>query len=343
MMAVTTTKRVGWGVIGCSDIVERRAGQAIIGQEYSDLVAFHSRQRARGEAFARRFGAKHADDDLARFLARDAIDVVYVATEVDRHAELAIAAANAGKHVLVEKPMALNVDKCRRMIDAAARNGVKLAVAYYVRFFEKSLAMKRAIDGGALGDVVRANVRVMGHYNPDPADPKAWRVTARGGGNQLADIGSHRLDLLAYFLGRPRRVCGFADRLTMDYEAADTETALVQWENGAHVTVLANANVARLPASPNATTLEIYGTRGALLTDPWSDTPIEVLGTDLPPVQTRRPENAHFPMIDDFARAIAEQRPPRFTGVDGLWATAVIDGVYRSARTGRIVEIEQIA
>ncbi|MGH2355760.1 MAG: Gfo/Idh/MocA family protein [Chloroflexota bacterium] len=337
---MTTPRRVGWGVVGCSDIVARRAGEAIVRQPQSKLVAFHSRNRERAAAFAARFGADHADDDLDQILARDEIEVVYVATEVDRHAALAIAAANAGKHVLVEKPMALDVAQCRAMIEAAARSGVSLAVAYYARFFEKSAAMKRVIEEGALGDVVRANVRVIGYYQPDPADPKAWRVSARGGGNQLADIGSHRLDLLAHFLGRPVRVCGFADRLTMPYEAADTETALVQFEHGAHATVLANANVAGAPASP--TSIELYGTSGALLTDPWSDAPVEVVGATLgrPPIPVRRPENAHFPMIDDFAQAIVDGRPPRFGGVDGMWATAVIAGVYESARTGRIIPIE---
>src|SRR5437016_2698721 len=133
-------KRVGWGVVGCSDIVERRAAEAIRQSGQSDLVAFQSRDKARAQVFASRFGAASAYDDLERLLGDDRIVVVYVATEVDRHAELTIAAANAGKHVLVEKPMALTTDECRAMIAAAERNGVRLAVAYYARFFEKSAA-----------------------------------------------------------------------------------------------------------------------------------------------------------------------------------------------------------
>ncbi|MDQ3702139.1 MAG: Gfo/Idh/MocA family oxidoreductase [Chloroflexota bacterium] len=336
------TRRVGWGVIGCSDIVERRAGEAIAQQADSRLVAFHSRSRDRALAFARRFGATGeydgADDDLSRFLARDAIDVVYIATEVDRHADLAIAAAAAGKHVLVEKPMALDAAQCQAMIAAASHHNVHLAVAYYVRFFEKSTIMKRVVDDGALGDVVRGNVRVVGHYHPDPTDPKAWRVSARGGGNLLADIGSHRLDLLTHFLGHPQRVTGFVDRFTMPYDAADTETTLVQFGRGTHVTVQASANV---PAPlPFDSTIEIFGTRGCLITDPWSDAPVHVLGTDLPPLFARRPANAHAPMIDDFARAIATGRPPRFTGTDGMWATAVVAGTYESARTGRTITLD---
>lgn len=327
---------LGWGIIGCSDIVERRAAAAIRAQEQSDIVAFLSRDRARAAAFAGRFGAARAYDDLHAFLGDGRIDVVYIATEVDRHAELAVAAAEAGKHLLVEKPMALDPAQCEAMIAAAARNGVRLSVAYYARFFEKAQTMRRVIAEGHLGRVVRAQVRVLDRYAPAPDDPQAWRVAATAGGNRLADVGSHRLDLLAHFLGRPAAVYGLADRLSMGYAAADTETGLIRFANGAHATVLASANI---PAGAGATSVEIHGTAGALLTDPWSDEPVVVHGADLPPIQARRPENAHFPLIDDFARAIAAGRPPRFSGADGLWATAMIAGVYESARTGRLVEI----
>ncbi len=330
-------KSVGWGVVGCSDIVERRAGDAIRSQPDSRIVAFHSRRLDRARAFAERYGALAAYDDLERLLADDRVDVVYVATEADRHAEAAIAVARAGKHVLVEKPMALDVDQCRAMIAAAEECGVHLEVAYYARFLPKPQVMRSVIAEGRLGKIVRAVIRVIGYYNPDPSDPKRWRVSGRGGGNMLADVGSHRLDLLAYLMdSRPTAVCGFADHLSLPYEAADTETALVRFDNGAHVTVLANANV---PHPGRLSSVEIYGAEGSLLTDPWSDEPVTVVGSDLPPIPVVSPANAHFPIIDDFARAIAEGRAPRFCGQDGLWATAVIAGTYESHRSGWVVEI----
>lgn len=328
---------VGWGIVGCSDIVERRAGEAIRSQTQSKIIAFHSRSLDRARAFANRFGADTAYDDFDRLLADDRVHIVYVATEADRHAEQAIAAARAGKHVLVEKPMALDVDQCRAMIAAAEESGVHLEVAYYARFLPKSQVMRSVIAEGRLGKLVRAVIRVIGYYNPDPSDPKRWRVSGRGGGNMLADVGSHRLDLLAYLMGsHPTAVCGFADHLSLPYEAADTETALVRFDNGAHVTVLANANV---PHPGRLSSVEIYGTEGSLLTDPWSDEPVAVEGSDLAPIPVESAANAHFPIVDDFARAIAEGRAPRFRGQDGLWATAVIAGTYESQRTGRVVEI----
>lgn len=343
---------IGWGVIGCSDIVERRAADAILQQPNSRIVAFHSRDLARAQSFAVRFSAPAAYDDLDALLADDRIHAVYVATEVDRHAEQTIAAGEAGKHVLVEKPMALSPTECQAMIDAAKRQNVNLAVAYYARFFEKAAAMKRVIEEGHLGKVVRATITQLSHANPDPTHPKYWRVTGRGGGNLLADVGSHRLDLLIYWLGRPSRVAGLADTLSMPYQAPDTETSLVQMASGAHVTVFASANMPRgirPTAGPGSgegqTSIEIYGTEGALLTDPWSDAPIQVLGPNADtfhPITCQRPANAHFPLIDDFAAAIAQQRPPRFPAIEALYTTAIIHATAEAARTGRFVDLSHL-
>lgn len=324
---------VGWAVVGCSDIVEKRGAAAICEQAQSRLVAFHSRNAARAEAFAAAFGAEYGTDSLERVLADERVTAVYIATEVDRHSELTLAAIEAGKHALVEKPMALDVAQCRVMIDTARQAGVHLAVAYYARFYEKSRVMKQVIDEGRLGNVVRAVVRNISFYNPGGDDPKHWRVTGRGGGNNLADVGSHRLDLLCYFLGEPECVTGLADRLTMGYAACDTETALVRFANGAHVVAMANANV-RNPG-PSVTSVEIYGTEGSLLTDPWSNEPVQVHGSAMEPIPVTVPVNRHFPMIDDFAHALAGGTRPRFSGMDGMWATAIIAGAYESARSGR--------
>ncbi|HEU5316156.1 MAG TPA: Gfo/Idh/MocA family oxidoreductase [Chloroflexota bacterium] len=349
---MTVPPKVAWAIVGTSDIVERRAADAILQQPDSTVHAVHSRSLPRAQEFARRYGAPVATDDLDTLLADERVDAVYVATEVDRHAEQTIAACNAGKHVLVEKPMALTPEECRAMIEPARKNSVNLAVAYYARFFEKSAAMKRVVDGGHLGRVVRATITQLAYTNPDPTHPKYWRVTGRGGGNLLADVGSHRLDLLMYWLGRPTRVAGLADTLSMPYAAPDTETALVQFASGAHATVLCSANIPRgirQTAGPsNAsgdTSIELYGSEGALLTDPWSDAPVQLLGpkgASFEPITCQRPTNAHGPLMDDFARSIIESRPPRFSPEEALWTTAVIHGAAESAKRGRFVDLSRV-
>ena len=350
-LRVTPQPIISWAIIGTSDIVSRRAAAAILQHPHSRIVAFHSRDLTRAKSFATKYGADSAYDDLDQLLGDDRIHAAYIATEVDRHAAQAIAAAQARKHVLVEKPMALTPDECRAMIDAARQNNVNLAVAYYARFFDKSAAMHRVIAEGHLGKVVRATITQLAYSNPDSTHPKYWRVTGRGGGNLLADVGSHRLDLLMYWLGRPTRVAGLADTLSMPYAAPDTETALVQFASGAHATVLASANIPRGihetagPSDPRGdTSIELYGTEGALLTDPWSDAPVQVLGPSasaFQPITCARPTNAHAPLMADFADAILEQRPPRFPPVEALWTTAVIHGAAQSAGTGRFVDVAE--
>src|SRR5688572_24824841 len=346
---MSAPRTINWAVVGCSDIVERRAADAILQQPQSTILAFHSRSVGRAQEFAMRYGAAVATDDLGAAIGDERVDVVYVATEVDRHAEQTIAACEAGKHVLVEKPMALTADECRAMIEAAAANNVKLAVAYYVRFFDKAAAMKRVIDEGHLGQVVRATITQLSHTVFDPASPRSWRFKGRGGGNLLADVGSHRLDLLAYWLGRPARVAGLTGTLSMPYSAPDTETTLVQFASSAHATVLCSANLPRGirpmagPSDPRGdSSIELYGTAGALLTDPWSDAPIQLLGphaSSFQPITCLRPTNAHVPVIDDFARSILEERPPRFPAVEALWTTAVIHATAESSQASRFVDV----
>ena len=147
----------------------------------------------------------------------------------------------------------------------------------------------------------------------------------------------------------PGRVAGLADTLSMPYPAPDTETTLVQFESGAHATVLASANMPRgirPTAGPSSgegqTSIELFGTKAALLTDPWSDAPIQLHGPDaatFQPVHCTRPTNAHSPLIDDFAQSILERRPPRFPAQDALYTTAIIHATAQSSQTGRFVEI----
>src|SRR5262245_27962558 len=142
---------LGWGVLGCGDITDNRGAPAILAQEESRLVAFCSRGLGRAQEFAERhrderLGQTRAYDTLAAMLADEDVTAVYVATEHNRHCEETIRAAEAGKHVLCEKPMAMSVEECRRMIAACAANGVALAVAYYRRWYPKVRKMKESLE-----------------------------------------------------------------------------------------------------------------------------------------------------------------------------------------------------
>ena len=336
---MSDTGALGWAVLGCGDITEKRGAPAIVAQEQSRLVGFHSRTAARAEEFARRFGAERWTTDRAELLADPAVTAVYVATEHHRHHDDVLAAAEAGKHVLCEKPLAMSAEEGRRMIDACNAAGVALQVAYYRRYYPKMVKMKELLDAGAIGDPVTASIHLAGRLAPEQASNAGpygigWRVNAaHSGGGALVDTGSHRLDLLCWLLGEPDRVAAFAERLELPIQASDMETILIRMRSGPHVVTRHGYR------SPSPDEFEITGTLGTL-----SATPVDGPGLRLrvggreESWELPKHENVHFPLFDDFARRVTAGESPRYTGEDGLLATRIIGACYQSARSGRVVE-----
>jgi predicted dehydrogenase len=332
---------LGWGVLGCGDITDKRGAPAILAQEDSRLMAFCSRDPARARKFAERHGdpragSTHAYDTLDAMLADGAVTAVYVATEHDRHCAETVRAAEAGKHVLCEKPMAMGVAECRRMIAACTANGVALAVAYYRRWYPKVRKMKELLEAGAIGEPVSGNVFLGSRLNPARVRPENWRLQAeRSGGGALVDTGSHRLDILCYLLGEPERVAGFAECQEMPIEAPDAESLLIRMKGGGHIV---SRHSFRTRAGRDD--FELFGTRGSLIASPMDGDNLTVISEgETQTFQLPRHANVHFPLFDSFARRVSRGEPPEFDGTDGLQASRIIQGCYDSARTGRVVEV----
>src|SRR2546427_10832855 len=151
-------KSLAWGLIGCGDIARKRIAPALRDLDLCDLVAV-SRERAElVEEFAREFGARRSYETWRQLLSDTEIDAVYIATPVHLHAAQTIAAAEAGKHVLCEKPMAMNVRECEQMMAACRANNVKLGVAYYRHFYPVIGRIKKVMASGEIGDVVFAQI-----------------------------------------------------------------------------------------------------------------------------------------------------------------------------------------
>jgi predicted dehydrogenase len=325
---------IGWGVLGCGDITDKRGAPAINAQENSRLVCFQSRTASLAEDFARRHGAARWTTSRSDLLADLEVTAVYVATEHHRHCEDVLAAAAAGKHVLCEKPMANSIEECRRMIDACRQNGVALQVAYYRRYYPKMLRMKELLDVGAIGEPVTAHIHLAGRLNKERASPENWRLNAElSGGGALVDTGSHRLDLLCWLLGEPDRVAALVECREMPIEAPDMETLLIRMASGVHVTSRHGFRTG------SRDEFEITGTGGVLSATP-VDGPLLRLHSagreetwELP-----KHDNVHFPLFDDFARRVDAGEPPQFTGEDGMQASRIIEAAYASARHGKIVE-----
>ena len=328
---------VRWAIVGCGDIANKAVAPAITGHPDAELVSFFSHTPERAEELRSAHGAERATTDLAEAVSADDIDAVYVASPVFRHAEETLAAIRAGKHVIVEKPMALSVADGERMIAAADEAGVHLSVAYYRRFFPKSRRIHDLIADGAIGTPVVCEITIGSSARITPDNPKYWRtLPEQGGGVALMDVGSHRLDLACYWLGEPREVCGFADTIVRDDMAVpDIECLLARMKSGAHLHCTATWAIAT-----RADDLAIRGSEGTLSVRGYDRDPLVLARGDAVEEFDLPPEaNWHVPLIADFTRALVEGREPEFTARDGIQATRIIEGCYRSSETGRTVEV----
>jgi len=160
-------KKLAWGLIGCGDIARKRIAPALRDLDLCDLVVV-SRERAElVEEFAREFGAKRSYANWQDLLSDAEIDAVYVATPVHLHAAQTVAAAEAGKHVLCEKPLAMNPAECDRMITACRANRVKLGVAYYRRFYPAIRRVKEILRFGEIGTPVVGQINAFEWFDAD--------------------------------------------------------------------------------------------------------------------------------------------------------------------------------
>ncbi|HVD76360.1 MAG TPA: Gfo/Idh/MocA family oxidoreductase, partial [Vicinamibacteria bacterium] len=193
---------VRWGLIGCGDIAAKRVAPALRDSPGSTLMAVARARADRAAEFAERHGARRWYADWREVLSDREIDAVYVATPVRLHAEQAVAAAEAGKHVLCEKPMALDVAGCERMTSAARHHGVKLGVAYYRHHYPAVVRLREMIASGEIGRPVLVQVQAFELFDPPPGDPRAWLLKkSESGGGPMMDFGCHRIEVLLDLLG----------------------------------------------------------------------------------------------------------------------------------------------
>ncbi len=229
------TKDVGWGIIGCGDVADRKAGPAFNRIPGSRLVAVMRRDAAAAEAFAERHGAPHWSTDPRSVIEHPEVDVIYVATPPAHHLEFALAVAQAGKACLVEKPAGRSLAEFTRMCEAFRRAGLPLYVSYYRRYLPRFQKVKEILDSGALGRIVSIDYRMS---KPARDDGWATRVAVSGGGH-FYGLACHMLDLFDFWFGPlelagasatnniPRDVC--EDAVALSFRTADQAVGNALW------------------------------------------------------------------------------------------------------------------
>lgn len=319
---------VNWGIIGCGDIVSRNIGPALTRLENCAVRAICRNDPDKLNDCAQQLNAATGYENWRDLLADEIVDAVYIATPVAFHAEQTIAAAEAGKHVLCEKPMALNSDECRRMIDVCRRNNTLLGISYYRHYFPAVERMKEIIASGEIGDVILAEVYAAETFLPTPDDPRHWIIEMdKAGGGCLMDFGCHRIEVLLKLLGAVKRATGVIGNIYTDNDVEDTATVSMVFANDA----------TGLVSVTRGGTLErdkviIQGTRGAIRVDTLSAGWMTIANEE----GTRREtlpchEIPHLPLIEAFCRSIREKTNPAVDGRIGLAVQEVIETVYKEA------------
>jgi predicted dehydrogenase len=333
-------KQIGWGIIGSAGIADKRTiPEGIMPSEGSRLVALMGPHEEKLRPLAEKYGIDRCytnEDDL---LSDPDVDAVYVASPNYLHHRQSIAAAEAGKHILCEKPFAMDVKECEEIIAACSKNGVKLSVGFMMRFHSCHREALRIAEEGRLGQLVVARAQFAFWY---PDIPGAWRqIQSQGGGGSLMDVGIHGIDLVRMFLGDVVEVAAFNDTLTHDYEVEDSSLIIMKFESGAYGIVDSFFNIKR-PAGENA--LELNGTEGGLLArgsigqSSTGNLRLALAGEDAREFSPE-PINIYRAEVEDLVRAIKEDSEPLNTGEEATKDQAVAMAAFESSRTGRTIRI----
>ena len=319
-------KILKWGLIGAGDIARKRIAPALNDLVNCELVAVSRGRAELAKAFAAEFGVKRWYANWREMLTDDEIDAVYIATPVFLHAEQTIAAAEAGKHVLCEKSMALNVEECGRMIAACKANNVKLGIAYYRRFYPVLARVREILASGEIGKVVFAQMNAFEYFDPTPDSPRHWLLEKeKSGGGPMMDFGCHRLEVLTDLFGKVRRTESIVSNIAFEREVEDTAAVLLQFESDTCAALI----VTHASHEPRDT-LEIYGIKGSIHIpvlnkgDFWITTASGERTESHPPAA-----NIHQPLIEDFADAVLTRREPHVNGETGRLIACLEDAIYR--------------
>lgn len=332
---------IRFGIIGCGTI----AGTFMSALEQvkdTKLTGVYTPNRSHAEAFAKKYNAKaYADADD---LLHSDIDAVYISTPSGLHAEYIVRAADAGKHILAEKPIGITAEQLDAIENACRKNRVKFSAVSQFTFSDDYRRMKEAVDGGTLGKVFLADL-IMEYYRSDEYYRSGnWRGTWKlDGGGALMNQGIHGVSLLLGLLGAPKSVTALTRTFVHPIEVEDTALALVEFRNGAVANIEATTSVQ--PARPRI--LSLHGTKGTVTLTEDTITEWNIAGAEgtaaSGPVRSSasNPTDISFELhrrqIEDFIRAILMDTEPLLGVKEGRLPVELILGIYRSSQTGKTV------
>jgi 1,5-anhydro-D-fructose reductase (1,5-anhydro-D-mannitol-forming) len=331
---------VGWGIVGLGGIA-RRMGRAIGAAAGARLAAVASRDPAKAERFAAEFGAGSHHGSYDALLGDPSVEVVYVATPNALHGEQTVQALEAGKHVLVEKPMALSVADARRMVEAAARLDRLVGVGFQLRYHPVHAELRKLLASGEVGELVHAEA-VWGSYVPS-LPRTMWQMDPElAGAGSVTALGVHLVDTVRFVTGLEVTAVGAiadgpSDRWPLDFLTAFT----LVLSDGSFAQCLSSR---RLPFGRNsvvayARKARLEG-RSTLSMEPLGELVLTRTGDET--VTRRLPLRDLYQLeVEGFSSAVRGEGEVLATGEDGVRSVEVTEAILEASRTGRLVPVDR--
>jgi len=334
---------IGWGIIGLGTHADSRLAPAINNDPESKLVAVCHNTMEHASSFAISHGAEHAYDSIEKMLEDPELDVVLIATPNNLHAEQVIQAAEAGKHVLCEKPMALTINDCERMIETCNKNKVKLGVVFQNRYHPAHVEARRLIEAGIVGDITVAKAQYC-HGAPSRDIWKGWRSDPNAvGAGALMGQSVHAIDLLRFLLDSEIvEVRAISDAELSQLNLDNMMYCLLKFENGSYGVAIGGIIA---PRSDNDAVL--YGKKAKITCKGTVGMPLEgellVDGDSInirATYPTSNPVSALYAnVVAAFNKCIEDNTEPDFSGYNGLQMVKVARSIIESDRQGKAIKI----
>ena len=342
---------IGFAIVGCGNIAPFHA-DALESIPGARLVAVCDKITYNTERLAEKHGAT-SYTDYTEMLKQDDVDVVNICLPSSMHEPFAIQAAKAGKHIMVEKPLDITLEKCDAIISACEKNNVKLSVIFPTRFKESSIIIKKAIKEGRFGQITMADVQVKWYRNQAYYDAGGWRGTWEyDGGGALMNQSIHSIDQLQDMMGPVESVYAYCETLARDIEVEDTAVAVVKFKSGALGTIQGTTTV--YPGLD--VRLGIHGTKGSAVLNgeslevwDFKDSTSEdvVLKAKFQKTSSSGAKDptafidskGHQIQIENMVESIKLDIVPEVSGAEGRKSVEIISAIYQSAREGRMVKL----
>ncbi len=338
---------VRFGVIGCGTISSIFM-DAVKRLENAKITRVFDANASRAESYAARCGAVpcSTEDEL---LAAGDVDAVYICTPSGMHAGCAVRAADAGKHIVVEKPIGITAEQLDSIQAACKKSGVKLCAVSQLYFSDAYQRVKQAAESGRFGKIFLADLSMKYFRSDEYYKAGGWRGTwALDGGGALMNQGIHGVGLLLGLMGKPKSVTALARTFVHPIEVEDTAVALVEFQSGAVANIVATTSVQ--PGKPRI--LTVHGTKGtASLTEDriteWSVEGEAAAAKDDSPIRSSASNptdiscELHRRQLADFVRAVETDGRPVLGVAEGRMPVDLILAVYRSSKSGKTVFFEE--